>query len=382
MRGIAALAAVLAALLGADAALGCSCAAGQPGSQRLERVEGAVVGTVTERHAVPGTRDVRLQIAVERVFKGQIGEQVEVTTSSEGGTCGLGSGPGDRISTLLTLFEGRWYAGTCHAIGEEELRIAASRARAVAATGASLTAVDRDGATIVDVSVERPATHVAACPGGRRVVVVRGGRLEVRVVPELSVAREVALRDAGYVIDVACLDELGEQVAMVRETSPLAVRAGTVGADGVVSRAGRGTSGVLAGGRAVLGSRDRADVVDPASGRVRTLRVSAGELLAGSADGSRVAAARGILDLRGGRLHRRALRRPVTFLTATRLLVADTGHVLDERARVLRRIGRSSPTATDGPLIAEGARLRLASTVRMAGFGRLPAAARAVALCG
>lgn len=115
----------VAAVLGAQDAFGCSCAF-QEADEKVAGAEAAFEGTVIDTTDVPDdgpVDEVDVRFAVERIFKGPLGEQVTVRTSVSGSSCDLGPlEPGTRIAlTLSRDSEGRWQAFTCGVFDPDDL---------------------------------------------------------------------------------------------------------------------------------------------------------------------------------------------------------------------------------------------------------------------
>ena len=124
--------ALLGFFLLAEAASACSCVE-RPARDRYREADAAFIGVVESRRVVgrdPYGHDLLVYTyAVEEDFKRELGDRVEVETTSNGGTCGYDARPGDRDGVLLDersrTAEGRYAAGICDLIDPEELRRAA-----------------------------------------------------------------------------------------------------------------------------------------------------------------------------------------------------------------------------------------------------------------
>ena len=109
---------MVAALALAPDATACSCAPVDL-ERDLPRADGAFIGTLLERRepppsAVQSSEDpVTLLFRVEQVYKGDIDGRVEVVTSRDGASCGLGTAVGERVGLLLDRDRGRWRGGLC-----------------------------------------------------------------------------------------------------------------------------------------------------------------------------------------------------------------------------------------------------------------------------
>ncbi|MEZ5099292.1 MAG: hypothetical protein R3C15_05715 [Thermoleophilia bacterium] len=149
----------------------------------------------------------------------------------------------------------------------------------------SLLALDATGRRLASGAGEGRALDVAVCPGGRRAAesIDRGdgsAAVAIRALPGLEAVRELPAPGAG---PIACLDEAGDEVAvlgLVPGGSSSLVR---IGADGTPATlwSGPAVAGTLTTTRAAItagAEGDRLVVVDLATGSVRDL----GELPAGA----------------------------------------------------------------------------------------------------
>ena len=98
------------ALALAGDALACTCAPVDL-ERDLPRADGAIIGTVLERHG-RGDEVVYL-FRVEQVYKGDIDNRVEIVTNAQTATCGLDLAVGTRIGLLLERQAGEWRSGLC-----------------------------------------------------------------------------------------------------------------------------------------------------------------------------------------------------------------------------------------------------------------------------
>jgi hypothetical protein len=333
-----------AAILGVAAAqaTACTCVDTRP-AERLAGAEVGFVGTVVgsrpvEPEPVPGFGNRVYVLRVERVYKGSLPPEVDVTIGGSGNSCGFRPAVGTRLGLLLY---GRppYRAGICHLIAEEDLERAVrppapARGRgrvALLAAGrfgerTRVAALDRRG-LVIAYGFGRAGTALSVCPGSRRFVQA-GDSLVVRRVRDLRAVSRTRLSAAAA--DVRCLDPSGRTVVLL-------AHAGRGGTARAVALLQRGRARVLARGllphaslgrrRAVVTSGLEGDVrvsaVDYASGRTRPLlrmadppwglALDPGErLLALSATdpGSLVSGPRPrvlVKDLRTGRLRSRAV---------------------------------------------------------------------------
>jgi hypothetical protein len=108
MRCTLLLVLVLASIPGlAGEASACSCALGTP-CENASRASAVFLGTVT--HVDRTT----MRLRVERVWKGAVGESIEVSEPPGGGTCGLGLTVGERWVIFASGEPGRWSTSMCH----------------------------------------------------------------------------------------------------------------------------------------------------------------------------------------------------------------------------------------------------------------------------
>ncbi|MCP9489556.1 MAG: hypothetical protein MSC31_06725 [Solirubrobacteraceae bacterium MAG38_C4-C5] len=121
----------VAGVLRVEDAFACSCAfqeADEKVADADAAFEGKVIGTTDAPDNGP-VDEVDVRFAVERVFKGPLGEQVTVRTSVSGSSCDLGPlEPGTRIAlTLSRDEEGRWQGFTCSQFDPDDLDDPGSR---------------------------------------------------------------------------------------------------------------------------------------------------------------------------------------------------------------------------------------------------------------
>src|SRR4249920_660317 len=111
-------------VVAAQAAHACSCAPGDP-RDALHRSDGAFVGTLVERTEVDDQTSI-FTFEIESAVKGTLGAEVDVHSASNGASCGLEVGFGQRIGLLLdTADDGAWTSGLCAQIDPEVLLKAA-----------------------------------------------------------------------------------------------------------------------------------------------------------------------------------------------------------------------------------------------------------------
>ena len=216
------LLAFLLVLATAQAAHACSCAPGDP-RDALHRADGAFVGTFVGRTEVDDQTAI-YSFEVETAVKGTIGATVDVRSSSNGASCGLEVGIGQRIGLLLdTAEDGEWTSGLCSQIDAEVLLQAAQPLPPPDGVGPvrfvvggnlgenRLMALDRKGRTLGYGAGEGDAKDVDVCPGAARVleavVVHRKAQLVLRELPSLDVVRTITLVETGrpWLPHAACL---------------------------------------------------------------------------------------------------------------------------------------------------------------------------------
>lgn len=195
------LVAVVASLLaGAVPAKACQCVPGDP-RDRFAEADGAMIGTVvsrrpaTDENGEPSpSRDV-VTFRVDEAFKGDLGETVDVYTSSQESTCGLSIEEGHQLGLLMSYGEssGTWGASACDAIDPDELRRAAAplpepdgRGRARVLVGgswgeSSYMALDARGRTLGYGLGDRSGVRLEVCPGARRFLEIDPGRRGWRI---------------------------------------------------------------------------------------------------------------------------------------------------------------------------------------------------------
>lgn len=249
----------------------CSCA---PLMVRdaLRQADAAVVGTVARQDAggpaVFGAPSSVFTIAVEEAVKGDFGAEVEVSSPSDGSSCGLGLQDGERVGLLLRADGDHWTSSMCEEADPDALLAAAEPLPAPDGQGpirfvtggnfgeARLLGLDAKGRTLVYGWGEGTTYDVQLCPGGRRLVETYSlqdeGRVAVRDVASLRVVRDVRVVGSRFpAIDhVACLDRAGSQIVAVDGSGPdiriLSVDGGNVRA--VYEAPGSATSSTISGG--------------------------------------------------------------------------------------------------------------------------------------
>ncbi len=266
------LAALAAGLVLAGAALACSCA---PVDARdaLERSDGAIVGTLTER-VVDGEEAVHT-FQVETAVKGAIGATVNVRSHRDGATCGLEIPVGGRVGLFLTRDGAEWRASLCDQVDPDELLAAAQPLPAPTSAGpvalvvggsfgeVRTVALDEQGRVVAYGDGQGDTVDLSVCPdGGRAVelVAVAGEasteyRLEVRDLATMEIVATLAPVDwrNGYAAAIRCLEPDGLEAAAFVRSDVGPERLLVVGTDGsrLVWR-GEATEGSLGPRRAYL----------------------------------------------------------------------------------------------------------------------------------
>ena len=107
-------------IAGAAPAHACSCRADADVAEMLATSDGAFVGVLTgvedpfaQGALVSSARQVVNHFDVERVVKGQLGEQVDVRAAAAGASCGLEVRVGQRVGILLLEEGGTWTSSLC-----------------------------------------------------------------------------------------------------------------------------------------------------------------------------------------------------------------------------------------------------------------------------
>ena len=115
MRTLAALA-LLSLAFAADA-YACTCR-GVDLERDLPNADGAMIGTVLERHTTATSRVYLFR--VEQVYKGDLDNRLEVVSERDGAACGLELATGQRVGLLLDRRGGAWRSGLCSQVDPAE----------------------------------------------------------------------------------------------------------------------------------------------------------------------------------------------------------------------------------------------------------------------
>lgn len=244
MRIVALVAALL--LIPLSPANACSCAMTDP-REALEHAEAAFAGTMLSvRDAEPSDpdgpfqpgREVIYTFEVERDYKVELGEQVEVHSSGDGGTCGISASPGEPTAMFLYRHDsGPWRSNSCSQLSPAELQEAAEplpvtgqgpvRFLAGGAFGPErVVALDAQGRPLAYGYGAGETTHLSACPGGAFAAeVVADGRepnvLVVRRLSDFSPLWEMPIpfdldyeTRAPHVQGIRCRDDQAERIVV------------------------------------------------------------------------------------------------------------------------------------------------------------------------
>jgi hypothetical protein len=214
----------------------CSCIANTDPRDRLAAAEGAFIGELVGRREtgllgsiISSGRDVVYTFEVAEVFKGDLGQRVDVHSAAGGGSCGFEVAPGEAVGVLLYRHQGTWQSGLCGQIEPDKLRAAAAplpapdgQAPAALVVGGSfgearLLALDRHDRTLAYGYGAGRTTQLSVCPGGDRMLEVvddhpRPSRLALWELPELRLLWERRLPAQPPSISaqsVQCLDGTG-----------------------------------------------------------------------------------------------------------------------------------------------------------------------------
>ncbi len=125
-RVLSFLGVLLIVLALAPAAHACSCFRGDPRTQ-LEQADGAFIGKLQSVDpAPPNAFTTTYHFAVDEVFKGNIGDTVDVESSTNGASCGFEVQRGQQMGFFLQREGSTWTGGLCGQIAPDELRKAAA----------------------------------------------------------------------------------------------------------------------------------------------------------------------------------------------------------------------------------------------------------------
>lgn len=279
----------------------CSCMASDPRDD-LNGSDGAFIGTYVGREPTDVTdpyAEWDYIFETDKVFKGDIGETIEVRAAADGAACGLEYPEGATAALFVYLEEDVWHSGLCRTVSPEMLEVAASPFPAPDAEGpprllvggsfgeVRVIALDRRGRTAGYGYGEGDALYMSLCPGGQRSVEMVGGyrndegrRVEVRRISDLKVVSSTSSPRSwtdNYVfpLGAVCTSEDGSAVVFARGFSNDALYTElTRFESGTAKVIHRGTTTEAALGRrkAFLAKRKKIVMVDLRSGDKRVLR--------------------------------------------------------------------------------------------------------------
>jgi hypothetical protein len=227
MRRTAVIASLVAILvtLTPHPASACSCAIPDL-REGLRMFDGAFVGEfVSRRGSIPAPTST-FTFRVERALKGDIGEVIEVESSSHGASCGLEPGEGERIGLFVEGGSHGWWSNRCMQVNPDLLIDAAGPLPSpdgqgpvrflvgADSVGYRMLGLDANGRTLAYGSGEGGAGHISVCPDARLAIEITSGgmaadghRVAVRDLHTFEVVREVALHDHETdVWDASCRD--------------------------------------------------------------------------------------------------------------------------------------------------------------------------------
>jgi hypothetical protein len=204
------VAAVLAVVVTAVPAKACSCALGDP-RDALEAADAAFIGTLLSQAPNPEDegQTSTYTFTVDEEVKGQLGETVEVQSSSNGASCGLEVPIGGQTGLFLDGDAAQWSSSLCAQIDPEELRAAAEPLPEPDGVGPikmlvsgsygemGIMALDSEGRTLAYGEREPRSGLLHVCPGSHRFLEIFGEwnrpQLAVRDTESLDVLRTVDL---------------------------------------------------------------------------------------------------------------------------------------------------------------------------------------------
>jgi hypothetical protein len=230
---IASLAAILVSLTPRPA-FACSCASLDL-REGLRMFDGAFVGEFISRRGWVHSPTNTFTFRVERVLKGDIGEVIEVESSSSGASCGLEVEEGERIGLFVEGGENAWWSGRCMDADPDLLIEAAGPLPApdgrgavqflvgVDSAGYRMLALDGAGRTLAYGPGDGRVDRISLCPEARMAVEVvseewpsEGYRVAVRHLDTFIATREVPLPDPEVdVWDVSCRDPTAQDVLVL-----------------------------------------------------------------------------------------------------------------------------------------------------------------------
>jgi hypothetical protein len=126
LRIVSFLGALLVLLALAPPALACSCFRGDPRTQ-LDQSDGAFIGELVSADPAPPTASsTTYHFKVHEAFKGDVGETIDVESSTSGASCGFEVQRGQDMGFFLQRENGVWKGGLCGQVAPDDLRKAAA----------------------------------------------------------------------------------------------------------------------------------------------------------------------------------------------------------------------------------------------------------------
>ena len=298
----------------------CSCGPSDPRDD-LHESDGAFIGMYVGREPSDPAdpfADHDYIFETEKVFKGEIGEVVEVRSASDGAACGLEYPEGARAALFLDEEEGLWRSNLCRTVQPGLLERAAAPLPAPDARGAPrllvggsfgevrVIALGRAGRTAGYGYGEGDLHHMSLCPGGRRSVELASDRyfqppifVDVRKLSTLDVTSTKEAPDGWsdasvFPLGISCVDRDGAAVVAGRGFEKgatfIELRRFSAGATSRIYK-GRATSAAIGRRNAYLSAgRDifTIDLADGSRNRLTTLERAVSHLTL-SPDGRSVA---------------------------------------------------------------------------------------------
>jgi hypothetical protein len=279
----------------------CSCMPSDPRDQ-LHAADGAFSGTYMGREPTDITdpyAEWDYIFETDTVYKGDIGETIEVRAPANGAGCGLEYAEGSAAALFATEEEGVWHSQLCQTIWPELLADAAAPFPAPDAEGppvllvggsfgeVRVIALDAQGRTAGYGYGEGDALLMSLCPGGERSIEMVGGysteenrSVDVRRISDLSVedttGAPASWRDE-YVfpLDAACISPEAETVVFARgfanDQRYTELRRFAGGSTELIQR-GRASEAALGSKRAFLAQGKKIVAVDLAGGEKSLFR--------------------------------------------------------------------------------------------------------------
>ncbi len=202
----------------------------------IAEADAAFIGTLVavtpkEPRSLSSAAPYVFTFAVEEQFKGELGNRVEVTSTRDGGTCGLDATIGRRGAFVLLRRDDVWGPWGTTEVSVDTLRrgvlplpkpdgVGPPAFVAGGRFGLVRSAIlDARGRTLRYGVGAGAVTALSVCPGRKVVVelvwVGESVRMALRALPSLRVLRETEIRDAGYGETVACRSRTGSDVIAV-----------------------------------------------------------------------------------------------------------------------------------------------------------------------